>query len=195
MTDFESAIRDRMGGVSPQEREVFDSAGRIAQGSTRISSGLRGSTERELNDLGYNLISGDTDATRAVYRSEDLVVKFEPMGTWRNENEIENWTTALPGEAKHLFAPVVDHSPDATWLVMKYADVKAVTDDQHRELLQELIVENNLDMTDPHPDNVGLLDGRAVLIDYNFRPKPAGETDAEREEFYRSKLRDYGIEP
>jgi len=50
-------------------------------------------------------------------------------------------------------------------------------------------------MTDPHPDNVGLLGGNAVLIDYNFRPKRAGETDAERGEFYRAKLRDYGIEP
>jgi len=50
-------------------------------------------------------------------------------------------------------------------------------------------------MTDPHPDNVGVLGGRVVLIDYNFRPKEAGETPAEREALYETKLRNYGVEP
>ena len=193
--DFKDSIRARMGVLTDTERDVFDSAGRIAQGSTRLSSGLRGSTEADLEDMGFEFISGDTDSTRAVYRRDDYVVKFEAMGTWRNENEIDNWSERVPRDARDLLAPIDAFSPDGTWVYMRYADPGAVSPEQHRELLRELIVEHNLDMTDPHPDNVGLLDGRAVLIDYNFRPKPAGETDAEREEFYRAKLRDYGIEP
>ena len=176
-------------------RDVFDSAGRIAQGSTRINTGLRGSTEDELAEIGYTLISGDTDGTRAVYRSGDRVVKFEPMGTWRNENEATNWRESLPESAKDRFSPVRAVGDGFRWVVMDYADVDAVTPEQHRQLLRDLIVEHNLDMTDPHPDNVGLLDGRAVMIDYNFQPKPVADSREERIAAYEKKLRDYNIEP
>ena len=176
-------------------RDVFDSAGRIAQGSTRINTGLRGSTEDELAEIGYTLISGDTDGTRAVYRSGDRVVKFEPMGTWRNENEATNWRETLPESAKDRFSPVRAVGDGFRWVVMDYADVDAVTPEQHRQLLRDLIVEHNLDMTDPHPDNVGLLGGRAVMIDYNFQPKPVADSREERIAAYEKKLRDYNIEP
>jgi len=184
-----------MGGeISAAERDVFDSLGRVAQTRTRVNTGLSGRDE-DLTKMGYEVVSGDTDGTRAVYSNGERVVKFEPMGTWRNENEATNWRSALPEDAKHLFAPVLAVAERFEWIVMEYADVDAVTPADHRDLLRELIVEQNLDMTDPHPDNVGMLDGRAVMIDYNFQPKEVADTREEREAVYEKKLRDYDIRP
>jgi hypothetical protein len=191
---FKDEIRDRMDAASQTEREVFDRAGRLAQGSTTLRSGVR-AAEEDLNESGYTLISADTDSTRAVYRNDDLVVKFEPLDTWRNENEAMNWRKRLPESAKRLFSPVRAVGDDYLLVLMDYAEVDAVTDAQHRELLRALIVEENLDMTDPHPDNVGLLDGRAVMIDYNFRPKPVADDKKERVAAFEKKLRDYMISP
>jgi hypothetical protein len=187
---FKDEIRDRMKIIPKAEREVFDRAGRVAQGLARVDSGVR-AAEDDLNQIGYTLISDSTDSTRAVYRKDDLVVKFEPTDTWRNENEVRNWRERLPESAKRLFSPIRGVGDDFLWVVMDYANVDAVTDEQHRELLQGLMVEENLEMTDPHPDNVGLLDGRAVMVDYNFRPKPVAPDMRERVAAFERQYRDY----
>ena len=190
--DFTEAIRSRMNDTSIDisDRVAFDTQAENALGTSLVNTSV-------LTERGFEEIGTETDASRAVFRRDNVVVKYDHVGMdpWRNENERINWNERLPRDALHLFAPVLETGEDDVWLAMRYAPTDDVSDKQHRELLRALIIDHNLDMTDPHPDNVGLLDGRAVLIDYNFRPKPAGETDAEREEFYRSKLRDYGIEP
>ena len=190
--DFTEAIRSRMNDTSIDisDRVAFDTQAENALGTSLVNTSV-------LTERGFEEIGTETDASRAVFRRDNVVVKYDHVGMdpWRNENERINWNERLPRDALHLFAPVLETGEDDVWLAMRYAPTDDVSDEQHRELLRALIIDHNLDMTDPHPDNVGLLGGRAVLIDYNFRPKPAGETDAEREEFYRSKLRDYGIEP
>jgi len=190
--DFSEAIRSRMNDTSIDisDRVAFDTQADDALGTTLVNTST-------LTNRGFEEIGTDTDASRAVFRRDNVVVKYDHVGMdpWRNENERINWNGRLPRDALHLFAPVLETGEDDVWLAMRYAPTDDVSDEQHRELLRALIIDHNLDMTDPHPDNVGLLDGRAVLIDYNFRPKPAGETDEVREEFYRAKLRDYGIEP
>ena len=190
--DFTEAIRSRMNEttIDISDRVAFDTQAENTLGTSLVNTSA-------LTERGFEEIGTETDASRAVFRRDNVVVKYDHVGMdpWRNENERINWNERLPRDALHLFAPVLETGEDDVWLAMRYAPTDDVSDEQHRELLRALIIDHNLDMTDPHPDNVGLLDGRAVLIDYNFRPKPAGETDAEREEFYRSKLRDYGIEP
>lgn len=199
--DLKAEIRKRINmkstvsdSITDDDRDVLDSTGRVAQTQTRARN-IDARQGDALADIGFNRVGGETDATRAVYRRGGIVVKFEPMGTWRNENEVTNWEERLPEDASSLFAPVVDHHPEYYWVAMRYADPGMVTPDAHRRLLRALMVRYNLDMTDPHPENVGMLDGRAVLIDYNFRPKEVAETREEREAAFEKKLRDYNIEP
>lgn len=192
--DITSAIRARMGNAGEQidisDRVAFDTQADDALGTSLVNTST-------MTSRGFERVGEDTDASRTVFRRDDVVVKFDHVGMdpWRNTNERVNWEERLPRDALELFAPVLETGEDDVWLAMQYADPDAVTDDQHRNLLYDLMVVHNLDMTDPHPDNVGLLDGRAVLIDYNFRPQEVGETKEEREAAYQKKLRDYDIRP
>lgn len=176
--------------IDISDRVAFDTQADSTLGSNLVNTST-------VLSRGFERIGQDTDASRAVFRRDDVVVKFDHIGMdpWRNTNERENWGTRLPRDALDRFAPVLKTGEDDVWLAMRYADTDAVTDEQHRDLLYDLMVVHNLDMTDPHPDNVGVLDGRAVLIDYNFRPQEVGETREEREAAYEKKLRDYEIRP
>lgn len=191
--DFAESIRKRMGGssqITDEDRAAFN------EKADRTTGSIFGTLKGSMEDLGWERIATDTDASRAVARRGDVVVKFDYIGDpWRNTNEQRNWETALPASAKHLFARVIETAEDDEWLVMEAADTDAVTPAAHRGLLRELIVEHNLDMTDPHPDNVGMLDGRAVMIDYNFQPREVADSREERIAAYEKKLRDYDIEP
>lgn len=194
MTDFEDAIRGRAGmstdsPLTDADRNALDEVAENTRGRTFFPP-------RPVNRLegrGWAHIGTDADSSREVFRKGGVVVKFDPVGSdpWRNENEVLNWTERLPENAKTMFAPIVEYADDFGWLAMKYADVEAVTDRDHAELLHGLMVTHNLDMTDPHPDNVGLLDGVPVMIDYNFRPKDMAETPEARREAYEIAVRNY----
>ena len=197
MRDFEEAIRDRMGGVQQPDSPLDAGDRRALNEQVGRTLGTSLVNTSVITNRGFEEIGTDTDASRTVFRRGDIVVKFDHIGLdpWKNENEAVNWEERLPRDALDLFAPIVDRADDYGWVAMQYADTDNVPDEGYRQLLRELIVDHNLDMTDPHPDNVGVLDGRVVLIDYNFRPKEAGETPAEREALYETKLRNYGVEP
>lgn len=193
--DIEDAIRSRAtegatSGIDISDRVAFDTQADNTLGSSLVNTSTM--TER-----GFERIGEDTDSSRAVFRRDGVVVKFDHVGLdpWRNTNERENWEERLPEDALDRFAPVLETGGDDVWLAMEYADTEGVTDQQHADLLYDLMVVHNLDMTDPHPDNVGVLDGRAVLIDYNFRPQEVGATQEEREAAYEAKLRDYSLRP
>ncbi|MFW5900692.1 MAG: hypothetical protein ACOCTH_02830 [Halodesulfurarchaeum sp.] len=194
MTNFEDAIRDRAGMSDPsplddETRRVFDDVAEMTRGKTFFPPRYIDVLESH----GWDQIGTETDASRKVFRNGDLVMKLDPIGMdpWRNENEVLNWTERLPESAKAMFSPVLDYADDFGWLVMRYADTDSVTDQDHADLLHGLIVVHNLDMTDPHPNNVGLLDGVPVMIDYNFRPKEAAETPEARQEAYEIRVRNY----
>ena len=184
---------DKVVRLTDDDRKALDDTANAIQGSTFVGP-KRWET---INALGFEKIGTETDAQRNVFRRGGLVVKFDNVGSdpWRNENEARNWNERLPRDALDIFAPVIDHADDYGWIAMRYADTENVPAEGYRQLLRELIVDHNLDMTDPHPDNVGVLGGRVVMIDYNFQPKDAGETDEEREALYETKLRNYGVEP
>ena len=193
--DIEDAIRSRATGGSTPEIDISDRVAFDTQADDTLGSNLVNTST--MTDRGFKRIGEDTDSSRAVFRRDGVVVKFDHVGLdpWRNENERKNWEERLPEDALDRFAPVLETGEDDVWLAMEYAETEGVTDQQHADLLYDLMVVHNLDMTDPHPDNVGVLDGRAVLIDYNFRPQEVGETQEEREAAYEAKLWDYSLRP
>ena len=126
--------------------------------------------------------------TRQVYAHEDVpdyVVKTATeSGTWANESEIEistqgtrgNGDFVVPDVAMDHIAHVVeyDHGPnDADWIIMERADMDSATEEGAKEIWSDLR-DVGWGVSDLHMDNVGVMDGDPVLVDYVYL-KPISE--------------------
>lgn len=143
---------------------------------------------RQANMATLPLDEIDHEGTRRVYKHPDVsgyVVKAASKeGSWANQNEIdasvhgvkEGGRLNIPkGVTKHL-ADVVEYDKsgeDPYWLIMEEADTENVTN-EHGEYLRTQMLEHDWGVEDLHSDNIGLIDGNPVVVDYAYL-SPIGE--------------------
>lgn len=110
----------------------------------------------------------------------------ENQGIKANRKEIQTYQAIKGTEIEKFFCPITGIGPNHKYIVMKEADVnnnnihkvsKNYTniDDEHesyveliKDILQTAIIHQNRDVRDIRDDNVGELNGRNVIIDYQF---------------------------
>lgn len=76
------------------------------------------------------------------------------------------------------FAPVVQQGPHAAWLTMRKAAqppidslVEGLPRNEAYDRLRGMLPELGVECRDPKNDNLGVLDGRAVVLDYGIDVK------------------------
>lgn len=140
----------------------------------------RGKRELRLNPLEMEEIG--EDGSRMVFQHQDFpeyVIKVAGEGgAWANENEIDisiraerdNGRFTVPPEVHQHLAQVLEWDKSGTepyWLIMQKADTESV-DRGHGEFLWVEMKEEGWGVEDLHMDNIGLVDGKPVVIDYAY---------------------------
>ena len=121
---------------------------------------------------GFSLV--DWGGHRYVYQYDNCIVKITQPGdkTDHNQIEAETYKEASPKLKKKL-APVLDHAPDYSWLVMPKAEtIKTGLSDiaAHiicKELNHEVQAQGFM-CWDIDPRQVGRIGKKPVIVDYGF---------------------------
>ena len=119
---------------------------------------------------------------RWVYGNSDYVVKINKYNTYQTQCEV-NAYDSIPEKAKYLYNPPIAFDPEYKWAIYRRAKVATNennTDDltydqatkiaqQIMDKLKELNLYHTVDGTnDVHEGNVGLIEGKPVIIDYGI---------------------------
>ena len=124
----------------------------------RLRSPYSGYTVQQVTAQSKGFLGAGVNRT-VFALGDDLVVKVDQRGK-ANHKELNVWQSATP-EIKKWLCPIVDWAEDLSWIIMRR--VNGVGGWSVVEKIPNTIRRS---IGDVHPANVGLLNGRAVIIDY-----------------------------
>lgn len=108
----------------------------------------------------YDLPGDLVDGGRAC----SLKVAYALPGRYENRCEVW-WWQRMPDDARHLFAPVLDHADDHGWVVMPAAD-RDVTPAERRDVVFGLGDAGWEGEDVERAAQYGRIDGEPVIVDY-----------------------------
>lgn len=129
----------------------------------------------------------DVSAVDMLEENDGSIVKIahNSKGVQANKHEMQTWQSVKSSEYRKFFCPITSIGPSHKYVVMKEADMDAIglqeTGDFRKKVTDALDVADDAENVSPMGDgwdifsaNVGMYDGRPVLVDYpyggNIRP-------------------------
>ena len=113
---------------------------------------------------------------RYVYAYGDCVIKItvpqDGKNNLHNEDEWKTWQKA-PEDLKEVLTPVLDHAEDFSWITMPKAQtlrtgLGIVDADIANKEIRGFLNEKGFQCFDLSIQNVGLVKGKPVIVDYGF---------------------------
>lgn len=152
-----------------------------------------------INDGGYRNVYYDKENTvRATHTKIDgniIKVGRHAGGVTANRKEVQTWQAVKGSEIEKYFCPITNIGPDHRYIVMKFAGSEVTTIDSNRLdtiLSKSIYNHTNEQVThglDISSSNIGIFDGRPVMIDYpyggNFEIQ---SPDVGRLEYYANRV-------
>ena len=136
---------------------------------------------RVVNGSQRTVYKVDASAVDMLDENGGSIVKVahNEKGVRANRHEMQAWQSVKSTEYRKFFCPITSIGPSHKYVVMKEADMDGIshmgTSDFRKEVTNTLDVDNSVDNVSPMGDgwdifsaNVGMYEGRPVLVDYPY---------------------------
>ena len=123
----------------------------------------------------------DVSAVDMLEENDGSIVKIahNSEGVQANKHEMQTWQSIKSSEYRKFFCPVTSIGPSHKYVVMKEADMAEIgrqgATDFRKKVTETLDIRDDADNVSPTGDgwdiffaNVGMYDGRPVLVDYPY---------------------------